>query len=149
MDLMAAVDASSTLERPRIDFEAAELRGSRCRHCGAAAWPGRAVCPHCGAAEMDEVSFAGHGILKTFTTVWVPRPNLPAPYVLGQVDLSDGVRVFAHGRGRFDDLRVPCPVRLVVSTDADSEPPFWFEPESDEQPDEGSGPQVRERERER
>ena len=127
MDLSAAIDARSTLERERIDRAAGQLRGSRCGNCAAAAWPARAVCPHCGAAAMEEVAFGNRGTLKTFTTVWIPRPGLPTPYVLGQVDLDDGVRLFARGEGSLDDLRVPCPVRIVVAPDPEATPPFHFE----------------------
>lgn len=129
MELSAAIEARSTLDRPRV--EAGKLLGSRCLSCGAAAWPERTVCPHCGHAEMEEVAFEGRGTLVTFTTVWVPRPGLPSPYVLGQVDLDEGVRLFARGDGDVADLRVPSPVRLIVAADPEATPLFWFEPESD------------------
>ena len=58
----------------------------------------------------------------------VPRPGLATPYVLGQVDLDDGVRIFAHGRGLTDEHRVPVPVRLVLSDEPAAVPPFVFEP---------------------
>jgi uncharacterized OB-fold protein len=76
---------------------------------------------------MEETRFENCGTLITFTTVWVPRPGLPSPYVLGQVDLDDGVRLFARGEGDLKDLRVPARVRLVVTADPEATPLFWFE----------------------
>jgi uncharacterized OB-fold protein len=94
------------------------------------AWPGRPVCPRCGAAEAEEIELSDRGTLITFTRVWVPRPGLPTPYILGQVDLADGVRVFAHGRDITDDHHVPLPVRIVLNEIPDVVPPFFFEPET-------------------
>jgi hypothetical protein len=126
MDLRAAIEAPSTLQRQRVDFQAGRLLGSRCMRCSTAAWPARAVCPRCGAAEMASVAFDGRGTLKSFTTVWVPRPGLPTPYVLGQVDLDEGVRVFARGEGVLENVQVPSPVRIVVSPDPGAPTAFWF-----------------------
>jgi uncharacterized OB-fold protein len=126
MDLSAAIEASSTLERPRVDFHAGKLLGSRCMRCSTAAWPARAVCPRCGAAEMTNVAFNGRGTLTSFTTVWIPRPGLPTPYVLGQVDLDEGVRVFARGEGTPENVQVPARVRIVVSPDPGAPTAFWF-----------------------
>jgi uncharacterized OB-fold protein len=130
VDLNNALDVTPFPQRPRIDRAAGRLVGTRCGHCGSVSWPGRPVCQRCGAAEAAETRLSDRGTLITYTTVWVPRPGLPAPYVLGQVDLEDGVRVFAHGRGLTERHRVPLPVRLVLSDDPDAVPPFVFEPAS-------------------
>ena len=78
---------------------------------------------------MEDVLLSDEGLLVTFSTVWVPRPGLTTPYVVGQVDLVDGVRVFAHGRGDFRHVQVPCAVRLVIAAERDAVPPFCFEVE--------------------
>lgn len=127
MGLSGALEAPSSMSRARIDRDAGRLSGTRCRDCGAVSWPGRPVCPRCGGADAEELLLSDRGTLVTFSTVWVPRPGLPTPYVVGQVDLADGVRVFAHGEGDFRHAQVPCPVRLVVSPDPDAVPPFRFE----------------------
>lgn len=127
MGLSRALEAPSSLARERIDRDAGRLSGTRCGGCGAVSWPGRPVCPRCGGAEAEEALLSDEGTLVTFSTVWVPRPGLPTPYVVGQVDLVDGVRVFAHGEGDFRAALVPCAVRLVVSPEADAFPPFRFE----------------------
>lgn len=115
-------------DRQRVDRSTGRLVGSRCEACGAASWPARAVCERCGSAHVVVAEMSTTGKLVTFTTVHVSRAGLPAPYVLGQVDLPDGVRIVAHGRGFTEAHRVPMPVRLVLADAEDAVPPFYFEP---------------------
>jgi uncharacterized OB-fold protein len=131
MDLIGALDAPLFGERRRWDASTGRLLGTRCGECGSVSWPGRPVCQRCGAAAAKEVQLSDEGILITYTTVWVPRPGLTTPYVLGQVDLPEGVRIFAHGRGLTEDHRVPLRVRLVLAEQPDTVPPFFFQPEED------------------
>lgn len=128
MDLNAVLTATDTGTRSRIDRAAGRLVGSRCENCGSVSWPARAVCQRCGEAGTRELRLSDRGTLVTFTRVWVPRPGLPTPYVLGQVDIEDGVRIFAHGRGIGEDHHVPLAVRIVLNEVPDVVPPFYFEP---------------------
>ncbi|HMJ01622.1 MAG TPA: OB-fold domain-containing protein [Conexibacter sp.] len=131
MALIDALQAPPTAERPRLDRERGRLAGSRCRACGTPSWPARAVCHRCGEGDLAATTFAPTGTLLTYTTVWVPRPGLPAPYVIGQVQLDDvGPRVFAHLRGLPDDATVPLAVELVLAP-PDSVPMYWFERSAD------------------
>ena len=129
LDLASALDVTPSQQRPRIDYPSMRLIGTRCGRCGSVSWPGRPICQRCGAAAAVELLLQNEGVLVTYTTVWVPRPGLSTPYVLGQVDLADGVRIFAHGRGLTDKHRVPLPVHLVIQPDPKSLPPFVFEPQ--------------------
>ena len=128
MGLSQALDAPSTQDRERVDREGGRLVGTRCRACGAHSWPGRAVCHRCGSADGEHATLSPEGRVVTYTTVHVPRPGLEPPYVLGQVDLPEGVLVFAHLRDLPDDATVPLPVRIVMAPEEDAVPPFWFEP---------------------
>lgn len=128
MDLTPALEAPPTGERRRLDRERKVLIGSLCRSCGMGAWPARAICHRCGSAEITfDHSLAEEGTLLTFTTVWVPRPGLEPPYVLGQIELDHGVEVFAHVRGLSEEAVTPLPVVLAVGQPGDV-PEFWFEP---------------------
>jgi uncharacterized protein len=127
--LTRALDAPWAGQRRRFDPVAGRLIGSRCLVCGATSWPLRAICQRCGSADTEERTLGDRGTLVTYTTVWVPRPGLQAPYVLGQVDLDDGVRIFTHGRELTDGAKVPMPVRLEFDADPEALPPFWFVPE--------------------
>jgi uncharacterized OB-fold protein len=128
MDLSPALEATPSLDRSRFDRETARLIGSRCEQCGTVSWPARAICHHCGSADVRELVLSPEGDLVTYTTVWVSRPGLTAPYTLGQVDLPEGVRVFAHIRGLAPETLVPHAVHLVPAEEESSIPPFWFEP---------------------
>jgi uncharacterized OB-fold protein len=127
VDLSVALNARATGQRARLDRETSVLLGSRCRNCGTCSWPGTAVCRRCGSADLEDAAFGPQGTLVTYTRVWVERPGFEPGYVLGQVDLNGGVRVFAHVRGLPDTVKVPQLVRLVVG-DQDKAPAFWFEP---------------------
>lgn len=129
MELTRALDVPNTGRRPRIDHVRGLLVGSRCTKCLAMSWPARAVCHRCGSPTLEPALFGPRGKLVTYTTVWVSRPGLPTPYVLGQVDLGDSVRVVGHIRGVAADAKVPLSVRLVVESDENAFPPFWFKPE--------------------
>lgn len=129
MALMQALDVPAVGARPRLERDGGRLVGSRCLTCGAVSWPSRAICHRCGAAPMAETAFSPTGSLLTYTTVWVGRPGLEPPYLLGQVKIDEGPLVFAHVRALAPDARVPLPVRLAVAAKEDALPPFWFEPE--------------------
>jgi uncharacterized protein len=130
MDLKAAERAEPSRARARVDVEAegGTLVASRCADCGATSWPSRAICSACGSPLVDAVRLPRTGSLTSFTRVWVPRGDLPVPYVLGQVAFGAGATVFAHVRGLDEAATVPAPVRVVLSDDPDAVPRFWFEP---------------------
>jgi uncharacterized protein len=128
MGLSRALDAPATQDRDRVDRDAGRLVGTRCKSCEAVSWPGRAICHRCGSADGEPATLSAEGKVVTYTTVHVPRPGLEPPYILGQVDLPEGVLVFAHLRNLPDGTRVPVPVRIVMAPEADAVPPFWFEP---------------------
>lgn len=134
MELSAADRARPFLERARFDPVAGVLVGSRCAECGARSWPARAVCARCGSVAVAESPLPPEGSLLSFTTVWVARPGLSTPYVLGQADFSDGATVFAHVRGLDPDTRVPTPVRAVISADESAVPRFWLTPDGARSP---------------
>jgi hypothetical protein len=49
--------------------------------------------------------------------------------MLGQVDLGRGATIFAHVRGLATTVQVPSRVELVLASDPEAVPSFWFEPE--------------------
>ena len=128
MELAGALDVANTNQRPRVDRGRGVLVGSRCKECQGVSWPARAVCHRCGSPTLEPAHLGPHGVLVTYTTVWVSRPGLAAPYMLGQVDLGP-VRVVGHIRGLGADVKVPLRVRLVVEAPEDALPPFWFKPD--------------------
>jgi hypothetical protein len=134
LELTAADSAMPFLQRARFDAEAGVLVGSLCSVCGARSWPARAACARCGSVAVSQAPLPRQGSLVSYTTVWVARPGLSTPYVLGQADFGDGASVFAHVRGLDSDIRVPAPVRAVISTDESAVPRFWLTPDDGELP---------------
>lgn len=130
MALGDATERPDLPDRPRWSTAERTLFGSRCRDCDTRSWPGRAICHRCGSARLEDIPLADAGTLQTYTTVHVQRPGLEVPYILGQVLLDDGVRLYAHVRGLADDARVPLRVRVCFAPDEAALPIFWFEPDS-------------------
>lgn len=132
MALSMALGSAKTASRARVDRERGCLVGARCTACQTPVWPARAVCHRCGSAAVEAVKFESTGMLVTYTTVHVPRPQLEAPYVLGQVRIDgDGPVVFGHIRGLVGERTVPLRVRLGLAPDPDVTPWYWFEPDGD------------------
>jgi uncharacterized OB-fold protein len=130
MGLSDALHVGGTAQRTTIDHDRDLLLGGRCPNCGATAWPRRAVCQACGTAPMEELELARRGRLLAWTTVWVARPPLEAPYTLCQVQLEEGgPRIFGHLRDARDaELAVDVVVEIHAAAESDAVPPFWFEP---------------------
>jgi uncharacterized OB-fold protein len=71
------------------------LQGARCAACKALMFPVRGGCPGCGAPEVEPLALSDHGTVWTFTVIHIRPPGYlgPCPYVLGVVELDDGLRV--------------------------------------------------------
>ena len=107
------------------------LLGSRCRRCGEAFYPARAMCNNCSAQDSEAWEFGPHGCLYTYTIVRDP-PGL-APRAFGQVDFEGKVRV--QGRILVHDLeslRIGMPMELVLRpADNGGRVCFAFRPSAD------------------
>lgn len=75
------------------------LLGSRCRTCGAHFFPIREACSGCLGTDLDKVRFSTTGTLYTFSVVRQSTPAFEVPYVLGYVDLPEGVRIMSQISG--------------------------------------------------
>lgn len=76
----------------------------------------RPFCPHCGGAVIEWKPAAGTGTVHTFATVHQPIEKAFAPlvpYVLGVVDLDEGVRMLTHIVDHGPD-GVHCGLRVAV-----------------------------------
>jgi uncharacterized OB-fold protein len=78
------------------------LRGSRCPHCEVAVYPADPACPNCGG-PAEQVDLSGTGTLWTWTVQRYAPKSPPyavpeggfRPFVVGYVELPEGVRVLA------------------------------------------------------
>jgi uncharacterized OB-fold protein len=102
--------------------EPLRLIGSRCRRCGAIAFPRQRSCPRCTCVEVEDHLLASRGSLWTWTIqCFAPKPPyLPPdgdfePYAVGYVELPDELRVEAR-LTEIDpgELRIDMPMELTL-----------------------------------
>jgi uncharacterized OB-fold protein len=100
------------------------LLGTRCDGCGVVTFPASRGCPRCGSEAMARVELANRGTLWTWTTQdFLPKEPYAGPeteadfagFLLGYVELSDGVRV----ESRLvdvdrDDVRIGMELQLRI-----------------------------------
>jgi uncharacterized OB-fold protein len=130
----------ASTESKQVPIKGARLRlgdspallGSRCPRCGEHFYPPRHVCLNCYQEGMDETALSTVGELRTFTIarMGLPGTAMPAPYVIAQVWLPEGVAVSTV----LDDVdpeavSIGMSVELVVeklSTDSDGNDVMTF-----------------------
>ena len=84
------------------------LAGQRCVRCGAVYLGARRACAKCTAeGPFEEVPLSRRGTLWVYSIVHQSVPGVPVPYVVGIVDLPEGVSV----RCNLIDVE-PDPARL-------------------------------------
>ena len=71
------------------------LVGQRCRACGKVAFPRKRVCPACFGEDLDDRPLSTTGTLHTYTCSYLGSPHLPPPYLLGFVDVPEGIRLLS------------------------------------------------------
>ena len=74
------------------------LLGEMCTGCGRLVFPRGAVCPGCGCADLEDVKLRETGRVLTWTVVRNPPAGYEkySPFVVGLVELDDGVRVLSQ-----------------------------------------------------
>ncbi len=76
------------------------LQGGVCESCGHVVLGTRMLCPACWAADSIVPTPIGRtGRLYTRTTIHALPSGFDTPYIVGYVDLPEGIRVFAHLEG--------------------------------------------------
>jgi uncharacterized OB-fold protein len=99
-----------------LDSGEQRLRGGRCRGCGATFFPRHAICLDCWSEDIADEPQPAKGRLYAHSVVHVARKGWRTPYIIGYVDLENGVRVSAPIAA--DPANPPpfdSPVRLKVA----------------------------------
>jgi uncharacterized OB-fold protein len=107
-----------------------QLRLQRCADCGRIRHYPRPMCDACWSMRTDWVNASGNGTVHSWTvTHYAFHPGFKAdlPYLLLTVDLEEGVRMTAQGRG-IDTPSIGLPVRVVFDPVADDLTLPVFEP---------------------
>ena len=114
------------------------LSGAECTACGTRIFPAAPVCPSCNAEQLKPLPLGATGTLYAYSTVHVAPAVWQVPYVIGYVDLPEGVRVFGKvagtdgvAAGLAPDLTVRVHVEEDAAADASAAAPtycYWFAP---------------------
>lgn len=74
------------------------LVGNKCQSCNKVFFPPRFVCPYCGSIKLEEYKLPDKGRLLEYTIVYSAPKGYESitPYVVGIVELEDGVKVLAQ-----------------------------------------------------
>jgi benzoylsuccinyl-CoA thiolase BbsA subunit len=91
-----------------------KLSASRCVDCKSLTFPPAPLCSKCGGQKVAPAPLSEHGTLYSYSVLHVGARGWLAPYVLGYVDLPEGVRVFSHIDGAPEALRIDMPVSLEI-----------------------------------
>lgn len=105
------------------------LLGQACEICGKSLFPKTGVCPVCRSTHVRDCAMPTEGVLYSWSVVHVAPKPWVTPYVIGYVDLPNGVRVFTHIGGNPENLKVDMPVHLEpaeVGLDAQGQPRPFF-----------------------
>jgi len=86
------------------------LLSNTCKACGQVFFPKVIFCPTCFGKEMNETVLSRQGKLYSYTICHMPAGSFTPPFVVGLIDLPEGVRVFAP-------LKVDSEQMLTVGTD--------------------------------
>ena len=87
-----------------------------CGDCAALEFPPRPQCARCGSGAIDWQPASGDGVLYTSTRVHAAAGPFAcrAPYSVGIVDLTEGVRILTRLMHDASSLPPGSPVRLAV-----------------------------------
>jgi uncharacterized OB-fold protein len=133
-----------------MDGDLIHLQGSKCGHCGALAFPPRTVCANCRRTGQEPIPLGSTGRLYTYAIVRQAPQGFPTPYVIGYVDLDEGVRVFTRVLTEpGQELRLSMPMSLTTVTLSDgaaagSVVAYAFRPATKDDRDPTNGPAAKE-----
>lgn len=95
----------------------AALAGTRCLRCDRVHFPPKRVCPDCFEGELRRVPMSTRGTLHTFAVSHMGPADLDKPYIIGFIDLPEGIRMFSLVTGcdrGGQDLRVGIAMEMVI-----------------------------------
>jgi len=96
--------------------EKSHLIGNRCNMCGEYFFPKRVICPNCLKEEpLEEVLLSNKGKLYTYSVVKAAPLGFQSPYVMGYVDLPEGLRILSPiAEYENETLRIGMDMEVIV-----------------------------------
>jgi benzoylsuccinyl-CoA thiolase BbsA subunit len=92
------------------------LKGYRCKKCGNLDFPKPVICYKCWGEEFEIVPLSRKGKLYSFSDIYIGPPGYgqDLPYVIGYIDLPEGIRVFAQLEGEPGTFKCDEEVELTL-----------------------------------
>jgi uncharacterized protein len=91
------------------------LAGKRCRDCDRIFFPPKLVCPLCFEGTLEDVPLSRRGKLHTFTQSIMGPDGIETPFIMGMIDLPEGIKLFSLITGcDYDELRIDMPMEMVI-----------------------------------
>ncbi len=75
--------------------EGPALIASKCESCDSVFFPKKKVCPECFEGHLHQVLLSKHGKLHTYALSVMGPAELEKPYVMGFIDLPEGIRLYS------------------------------------------------------
>ncbi|MCB0282371.1 MAG: Zn-ribbon domain-containing OB-fold protein [Calditrichaeota bacterium] len=101
----------------RLKNQRYRLQGKKCLDCGNLSFPPRLVCRKCKSRNCEPYEFKGLGTLYSYTTIFQApdRFDQMAPYMVGLIDLEEGVRITAQLTDVLpDDVQIGMKLEMVI-----------------------------------
>ncbi len=97
-----------------------------CEDCSHMTFPPKPVCPACWSQKVKWVELKGTGVLRSFTEISVAPLAFAkeVPYVVGLIDLDEGIRCLSRVQAPYETLIPDTPVHVVFRK---AEPSYLFE----------------------
>jgi uncharacterized OB-fold protein len=90
------------------------LMGAQCVGCAALLYPVLSTCPECGGHGFVASPLQGQGNLYSYSVVHAGPKGVEVPYVVGYVDMRDGLRMFARIDVAPEAVEIGQPLELRV-----------------------------------
>ena len=92
-----------------------ELKLQHCDDCQDYIFYPRLLCPNCFSDNLTWRNTSGKGVIHSYTVVHKAMPpfNEETPYVVGIIELQEGVRMMSRIEGERSEIEIEKPVSVV------------------------------------
>lgn len=126
---MVSEQAPFTIEQFYKHVNQGKLLGGKCRKCGKTHLPPRPLCDNCFSKDFEWTEIPTKGKLLTYTIIHIAPAQFQsmAPYVMGIVQLEDGLKIPGMIRGApAERIKIGMDLTIDFGTCAANQPwPQW------------------------